>query len=148
MKISSDNKFLNIKGIYVYNQIIDGYFTVGEAIDYAKSLGMRLPTYLELKYLIENACWKCSSDKSYIANSIEDLEYENSRITLSNYGFLDFKDNFETLNTPNAGYYWVSETFETTDNSCLVIDVDIHKYRPRMSHYDRRYKHSIILVKL
>ena len=147
MKITK-NQFLNIKGIQIYNKVINGYFTVDEAEKYAKSLNMRLPTSEEFELLIKEGCWQFMKNGAYLANSQSDLENPDRRITFSNYGYLDPASDYKTYYDMQHGFYWCSNKHSEEYQYSLIIQNNLEsRYSLRISNFKNTYKQPIILVK-
>ena len=147
MKITK-NEFLNIRGIQIYNKVINGYFTVDEAEKYAKSLNMRLPTSEEFDFLIKEGCWQFMKNGAYLANSQSDLENPDRRITFTNYGYLDPNSDYKTYYDMQHGFYWSSNKYGEEHQYTLIIQNNLEsRYSLRTSHFKNTYKQAIILVK-
>ena len=146
MKIKSP-KFININGIEILKEKIDGYFTFEEALAYAKQRGLRLPTKQDLILLFEKGWWSHFENKVYLANSTQNIIDKIECIEFYFNGYLDDEStpdcaSYDIPQETDYGFYWTSD-----QKRDLIYSLVISHGSKYFSSYEKEYKHSIFLIK-
>ena len=146
MKIKSP-EFVNINGIEILKEKIDGYFTFEEALAYAKQRGLRLPTKQDLILLFEKGWWSHFENKAYLANSKQNIIDKIECIEFDFNGYLDptLTPDCASYNIPQEteyGFYWTSDQKRN-----LIYSLIISSGSKYFISCDTWYKHSIFLIK-
>ena len=107
MKIEKQFK---IKGIRFDKKPIDGYFSYGQAIEYAKSIGKELISVKDMEMLLRLPR-KLTKDGLYIAEQDNWLDDENRRIEFPRLGYYNHHLNQKRIiGNITRGYYWLQNT--------------------------------------
>ena len=117
-------KQFEIKGIRFDQKPVDGYFSYGQAIEYAKSIGKELISVRDMEMLLRLPR-KLTKYCLYIAEQDNWLDDPNRRIELPRLGYYNHHLN-QKLITGNIarGYYWLQNTNPnlTENRPCLCFN--------------------------
>ena len=103
-------KQFEIKGIRFDKKPIDGYFSYGQAIEYAKSIGKELINEMDMDMLL-HLPRKLTKDGLYIAEQDNWLDDENRRIEFPRLGYYNHHLNQKRIiGNITRGYYWLQKT--------------------------------------